>query len=343
MVKFTKQLKELDKSLNAYADKHPHLRPYSILQSSAGVGSVFSKDAAALWQEILKANGDDDVARHHLAVICHGQAFHLLGSAESNHDKTIDFWKAALEHWRLLLDRNGFWDGLRENWLDRRENAKGDLLAEKLLEFDLDGFRRQVPAQLLQVHVRIIQNVHREHPEIARDHIQLIRESKFGDQEVTRALKKIYSQLVGSVESMPVDDAKKQVEAFLKIEPENLQGLCDRLLLGLKESKECGRIDRPRQTQIMQAGELFAKRLAGIKNVPDSQRLQVLAEARSTSRLWTARAGCLLPWRLVETANWAATTSIRRSPHKCCLHSARKVTRSRSTPTVRSGIRDGRA
>ena len=230
---FLESVRALDRALADYARENPHVMPYSVLQESDGVESIVSGEAAALWEELATAAPTDGLVHHHLAVIRHGAAFQALDQGEHSAAAIAD-WEAGLQHWRNVVESDELWDHLTAVWSQRRDSAKGEKLAGRLLDVDLRAFRKALPAQLLKIHVDIIQATLYSNPDAARAHVRLIRESGFDNHRIREAMNQVYSLCVGGRMRGEPDQAIEATEAYLQIDPDSTRALQDRLRIAIR-------------------------------------------------------------------------------------------------------------
>lgn len=233
MNEYLNNLKELSTALDDYADQHPHVLPYALLEESKGESAILHEDAEKLWDEIAQRLPDDGLAQHHLAVMRHASAFRLL-KRDQHGPEARERWLAGLKHWKRVIDSEEFWNHLTKVWTERRDSEKGEKLAERLLSVDLQAFRRALPSQLLKVHVEIIQANISSQPEAARAHISLIRNSGFSEATVRDSLNLVYNMAVGARKNAAPEQAAQAIEDYLEIDQGNIRALRDRLEVAIR-------------------------------------------------------------------------------------------------------------
>ena len=234
-------LGQLASQLDAYAESHPHLQPYSLLSDASGEDKVLNANAAQVWDQLLREFPDDELALHHVAIIHHGLALRGYRELVVTHQATLPHWKRALECWAKLLRHDPFWNRLRATWIERAKNV-GDPVAQRLVDVPLEEFRRRLPAHLLKAHITIIQDMWRQQSGIAKDHLALIVGSDFDAALVRRTRRDVYGLLVGDFQVLLSEQefrkARELLESYLRIDPANPQALADRLLIGTKEAEK---------------------------------------------------------------------------------------------------------
>lgn len=284
MESFLDNLKELSTALDDYANEHPHVIPYAMLEEAKGESAILHEDAEKLWDEIAQRLPDDGLTQHHLAVIRHASAFRSLH--RDQHDaEAREQWLAGLRHWKKVIDCDDFWNHLTEVWTARRDSEKGEKLAERLLSVDLQAFRRALPTQLLKVHVEIIQASISGNPDAARIHIGLIRKSGFPEAATSEAVNLVYKMVVGSRKDGDPDQAIQAIEDYLKIDSGSRRALQDRLDVAIRICKDKARSIQSR-ISAMKAAQSKAELLKSNSKPTDSDRDRVFETLREFYLTW---------------------------------------------------------
>jgi hypothetical protein len=231
---FAETLQRFLESVEEYHQQTPHLTAFSELQKAEEAEKVLSGRAAELWEAVLRTSPDDPLALHHLAIIRHGTGYrmHLRRGAECR--QAIEHWRRGVQAWARLMSNDAFWARLRRTWEERHSKAKhGDMVAERLLNVDLNAFRSQVPRHLLGLHASIAEDSVRSDPELAAGHMKIILESGFEAKFIDRTRRRVYESLVKDIDALWKDkdapEALERVRAYLRIDPNYPRALADGL------------------------------------------------------------------------------------------------------------------
>jgi hypothetical protein len=234
---FPEILTEFAACVDACRQRNPHVAAFGELKATDGSSPDYlSLRAAKKFEEIRARAPDDPFALHHLAVIYHGTAYQLHQNRQHASTEAVPFWRQALQAWAALVHHDAFWQTLRTRW---REAPGHDRLFERLLNADLDSARAQLPDYLLKIHVSIVEQCWEAEPEIAREHLKLIREAGFEPERTGRHLDGLYAGLVGDISQLlndsRADDARNRLRAYLAIDPESARVRCDLLRVCVAE------------------------------------------------------------------------------------------------------------
>jgi len=264
---YGKSLREFRDRVEDYGRRNPYVGAYEALRDGEEVDRVIGLQSVELWEQIVEADRGDGLALHHLAIIHHGAGFHMHGIG-TDRSAAVEQWRRGLQAWKRLLGADSFWAALRRNWEERVEASEGaDMIAQRLLTVDLQAFRRQIPRHLLGVHAAIVQVCFSTDPELARQHLDLIRNGPFAGPDADRLCGNLYRTFTADLESLCADrrftEAREKLETLLKIDPENERALLDLLRTTTSEVERMEADGRPleERKQRMESAVFAADRL----------------------------------------------------------------------------------
>jgi tetratricopeptide (TPR) repeat protein len=264
---YGKSLREFRDRVEDYGRRNPYVHAYEALRNGEDVDQVIGLQSVELWEQIAEAGPDEGLALHHLAIVHHGAGFRMHAT-ETDKSAALEQWRRGLEAWKRLLGADAFWDGLRRSWQKRVEASEGgDMLAQRLLTVDLRAFRRQIPRQLLSVHVAFVQDGFSTDPELARQHLDLIRNGPFAGPDADRLCSNLYRMFTADLGSLlgqgRFAEARQKLETFLEIDPENERALLDLLRTTTSEVERMKADGRPleQRKQRMESAAFAADRL----------------------------------------------------------------------------------
>jgi len=295
---YGKSLREFRDRVEDYGRRNPYVGAYEALRDGEEVDRVIGLQSVELWEQIVEADRGDGLALHHLAIIHHGAGFHMHGIG-TDRSAAVEQWRRGLQAWKRLLGADSFWAALRRGWEKRVEASEGaDMLAQRLLTtVDLQAFRRQIPRHLLDVHAAIVQDCFSTDPELARQHLDLIRNGPFAGPDADRLCGNLYRTFTADLESLRADrrfaEAREKLETFLKIDPENERALVDLLGTTTGEVKRMEADGRPlrERKQRMESAVFAADRLQA------SGAVEQYAVAGAVREFF-----CAFAWMFVEAA-----------------------------------------
>ncbi len=147
------------------------------------------QNAAAIWSQREMQGSEANVSMHNLAILYHLLALDLEQilvqrklTAEQAQQKW-EYWKAALDRWRILVDYDGFWKRLSERILELDD--------PRLTSDTVRSIRAGLPSALLSINAtlasRAAKNGNRDE---AWSQTGLMRNSGFGNVVFDRAISK---------------------------------------------------------------------------------------------------------------------------------------------------------
>jgi hypothetical protein len=265
VLSYSQLLDELHRAVDDQYARSPHLVVFEEFHmDDPERADLLSGKAAELFEQIRQQDPRDPLALHHLAVIHHGLGYRLHLDKTSAGGAAILHWKKGVEAWAELVRDDGFWDALRARWQRHRDKNPHDMLAQRLLQVDLNAFRRHIPNYILNLHVAIVREYFPTDLQVAKAHLGVILESGFEVAAIESARKRLFEDLVGNIQDMckalKFAEARDRVERYLRIDGDHVAAICSALWICCAECKHLGvgGQEVERRLQLLQACEPHA-------------------------------------------------------------------------------------
>ncbi len=150
------------------------------------LGSGAVSQAKELWLAQIGSGEANPIAAHNLAVLAHCQALDLEHYAKeraltsSEQTELAGYWKEAYNYWASLLDAPVFWNRLKARLVE---------IDDPRLTLDIaNQVKDTLGVAVLLINVTLaIEAIEKGETFFTNLHLQLVRESKFGQEEIKEA------------------------------------------------------------------------------------------------------------------------------------------------------------
>lgn len=175
-------------------------------------------EALRLWRDLDAETAGDHRSLHHLAIAEHALAYRLEIDGD---DRAFDHWRAALGHWAGLHGDPEFWAALRTHLAAVMPDATADEVAAAV-----DSARADLPTHLLEPHITRVLELHRDHSDRARAHLDLIRTAPFSPEDVATARNRVAreagAQIRRLIREAELDRALDEARVWTAIDDDNI-------------------------------------------------------------------------------------------------------------------------
>jgi hypothetical protein len=193
-----------------------------------------------MFQTACKNNPENIRITHHLAIAYHAYAWDL---ETQNDPRAAKFWRLALEFWRKIISSGQFWREMAAKMIKCDSEISEDKAQKHIAKI-----RKNLYENLLDIHVAFIAYYHEcGNMNRAAVHVDIVNAAQIPPAVSLRLVRQVYDDMTRSmpesINAGDYDSALETIQAFLKMFPEHIEGLCAYIDVAKNWLHSCSYID----------------------------------------------------------------------------------------------------